>query len=138
MLAAYLVWHLRKAWAPLTFTDENRPDPGDPVAPAKRSRAADLKASTRNTNDGDPAHSFTSLLNHLATLTRNHIHIAGHDDSIGFELNTTPTTLQRQAFELIGCPIPTELKVARTTTPGTSEIPATAGISHVNTVVTSA
>src|SRR5450759_4530089 len=27
MLAAYLVWHLRAAWAPLTFTDENRPDP---------------------------------------------------------------------------------------------------------------
>ena len=26
MLAAYLLWHLRKAWAPLTFTDEHRPD----------------------------------------------------------------------------------------------------------------
>src|SRR5664280_2274930 len=26
MLAAYLTWHLRKAWAPLTFTDEQRPD----------------------------------------------------------------------------------------------------------------
>src|SRR5665811_1091416 len=33
MLAAYLVWHLRQAWAPLTFTDEHRPDPIDPVAP---------------------------------------------------------------------------------------------------------
>ena len=29
MLAAYLVWHLRRAWAPLTFTDE------DPPAPAR-------------------------------------------------------------------------------------------------------
>jgi hypothetical protein len=29
MLASYLVWHLRQAWAPLTFTDENRPDPLD-------------------------------------------------------------------------------------------------------------
>ena len=27
MLAAYLVWHLRQAWAPLTFTDEHRPNP---------------------------------------------------------------------------------------------------------------
>jgi len=26
MLAAYLVWHLRAAWTPLTFTDENRPE----------------------------------------------------------------------------------------------------------------
>src|SRR5665811_1045765 len=29
MLAAYLTWHLRQAWAPLTFTDENRPEPID-------------------------------------------------------------------------------------------------------------
>ena len=33
MLAAYLVCHLRKAWAPLTFTDEHRPEPADPLAP---------------------------------------------------------------------------------------------------------
>ena len=30
MLACYLTWHLRKAWAPLTFTDENPPAPGEP------------------------------------------------------------------------------------------------------------
>ncbi len=33
MLACYLVWHLRRAWAPLTFTDEDPPEPSDPVAP---------------------------------------------------------------------------------------------------------
>ena len=33
MLACYLTWHLRRAWAPLTFTDENPPSGGDPVAP---------------------------------------------------------------------------------------------------------
>ena len=27
MLACYLAWHLRKAWAPLTFTDQNPPAP---------------------------------------------------------------------------------------------------------------
>src|SRR5215467_2254271 len=26
MLACYLIWHLRRAWAPLTFTDENPPE----------------------------------------------------------------------------------------------------------------
>jgi len=36
MLAAYLVWHLRKAWAPLTFTDETPPPRSDPIAPARR------------------------------------------------------------------------------------------------------
>jgi len=37
MLACYLTWHLRRAWAPLTFTDENPPHPDNPVAPARRS-----------------------------------------------------------------------------------------------------
>ena len=37
MLACYLTWHLRRAWAPLTFTDENPPAPDNPVAPARRS-----------------------------------------------------------------------------------------------------
>ncbi|HUK70627.1 MAG TPA: hypothetical protein VLW50_18025, partial [Streptosporangiaceae bacterium] len=32
MLACYLTWHLRRAWVPLTFTDED-PAGGDPVAP---------------------------------------------------------------------------------------------------------
>ena len=70
MLAAYLVWHLRQAWAPLTFTDEHRPDPLDPVAPARRCQGADRKAATKTTTEDLPAHSFTGLLDHLATLTR--------------------------------------------------------------------
>ena len=39
MLASYLIWHLRQAWAPLTFTDGHRPDPLDPVAPPDAPRA---------------------------------------------------------------------------------------------------
>src|ERR687887_446980 len=34
MLACYLTWHLRTAWAPLTFTDEPPPHRDNPVAPA--------------------------------------------------------------------------------------------------------
>ena len=79
MLASYLVWHLRQAWAPLTFTDENRPEAADPVAPAQRSKDADAKAATKTTTDELPARSFTALLDHLATLTRNHLRVAGHD-----------------------------------------------------------
>jgi hypothetical protein len=109
MLASYLVWHLRQAWAPLTFTDENRPDPVDPVAPARRSHAADAKAATKTTTEDLPATSFTALLDHLATLTRNHLRVAGHDES-GFELLAIPTPTQRRAFELIDAPIPLTLK----------------------------
>ena len=35
MLASYLVWHLRAALAPLTFTDEAPPVRANPVAPAR-------------------------------------------------------------------------------------------------------
>jgi hypothetical protein len=109
MLAAYLVWHLRQAWAPLTFTDEHRPDPADPVAPARRSKAADAKASTKTTTENLPALSFTGLLQHLATLTRNHLRVAGHDEP-GFDLLAVPTPTQRRAFELIDAAIPLTLK----------------------------
>ena len=37
MLACYLIWHLRQAWAPMTFTDEHPPHRDNPVAPAQRS-----------------------------------------------------------------------------------------------------
>jgi hypothetical protein len=109
MLASYLTWHLRQAWAPLTFTDENRPEPADPVAPAQRSHAADHKAATKTTTEDLPATSFTALLDHLATLTRNHLRVAGHDQS-SFDLLAIPTPTQRRAFELLGAPIPLTLK----------------------------
>ena len=108
-LAAYLVWHLRQAWAPLTFTDENRPEPADPVAPARRSVATDRKAGTKTTTDALLVHSFSSLLKHLATLTRDHIQVAGHNEA-GFDLLATPTPNQRRAFELLNTAIPMHLK----------------------------
>src|SRR5664280_1325803 len=109
MLASYLTWHLRQAWAPLTFTDEQRPEPTDPVATAQRSKAADAKAATKTTTDDQPAHSFTTLLDHLGTLTRNHLRVAGHDES-GFDLLAIPTPTQRRAFELLNASIPLTLK----------------------------
>lgn len=108
MLAEHLVWHLRKAWAPLTFTDEERPAREDPVAKAQRSQAATTKASRRRTADGEAAHSFASLLSHLATLTRDTISF--HDpDGVTVEKLATPTPTQRRAFELISSPVPLRL-----------------------------
>jgi len=111
MLAAYLVWHLRAAWAPLTFTDEHRPQPADPVAPARRSKAANVKAATKSTTEDLPARSFTALLDHLATLTRNHLRVAAHEQGqASFDLLAVPTPTQRRAFELLDAPIPLTLK----------------------------
>jgi hypothetical protein len=108
MLANYLVWHLRAAWAPITFTDEDRPEPTNPVQPAKRSPSAEHKASTRTTTTGDPAHSFNSLLAHLGTLTRNDINYG--PDTPTVPTLAEPTNTQRQAFNLIGATIPLTLK----------------------------
>ena len=113
MLAAYLVWHLRTAWAPLTYTDEHRPDPVDPVASARRSAGADAdadaKTTTETTTENVPARSFTGLLDHLAALTRNHLQVVGHDKT-GFDLLAVAAPAQRRAFELLGAPIALTLK----------------------------
>jgi hypothetical protein len=110
MLAAYLVWHLRAAWAPLTFTDEHRPDPLDPVAPARRSQGADAKAATKTTTENLPATSFTTLLDHLATLTRVDLQYGDHEGAPTVPTLAQPTPTQRRAFDLIDAPIPLTLK----------------------------
>jgi len=108
MLACYLTWHLRRAWAPLTFTDENPPRPGNPVAPARRSPQAQAKASAQHDPAGRPYRNFRGLLEHLATLTRNEVRFAGAAATV--PMLTEPTPAQRQAYELIGTPIPLTLK----------------------------
>ncbi len=108
MLACYLTWHLRRAWAPLTFTDQNPPGQGNPVAPARRSATAQAKASYQYDPAGQPYHSFRGLLEHLATLTRNQVRFAGTRATV--PMLTEPTSAQREAFRLIGVPIPLMLK----------------------------
>jgi len=98
MLAYYLTWHLKAAWKPLLFTDEDRPTSPDPVAKAVRSPAAHQKAQTKHTSSGQPAHSYRTLLAELATQTRNTTRLHGH--SATFEKLTQPTALQAEALEL--------------------------------------
>jgi hypothetical protein len=108
MLACYRTWHLRKAWAPLTFTDQHPPRPASPVAPAQRSPAAQAKASRQRDEHGRPYYSFRGLLDHLATLTRNQVQFAGAAATV--PMLTEPASAQREAFDLIGTPIPLTLK----------------------------
>jgi transposase len=105
MLAAYIVWHLRKALAPLTFTDEDIPERVDPVSPATRSQQAKDKDKKKQTTDGLPVRSFQDLLDHLGTLNRQTINFAGQR----IQKITNATLTQRRAFELIGAPIPLTL-----------------------------
>ncbi|HEX3308882.1 MAG TPA: IS1634 family transposase, partial [Streptosporangiaceae bacterium] len=107
MLACYLTWHLRRAWAPLTYTGQDPPAPASPVAPARRSAAAQAKASRQHDAAGRPYRSFRGLLEHLATLTRNQVRFTG--TTVTTPMLTEPTSAQREAFDLIGAPIPLTL-----------------------------
>jgi hypothetical protein len=105
MLAQYLTWHLRRALAPLTYTDEHPPARANPVAPATRSTTADRKAARHTTTEDLPVRSFRGLLEHLGTLTRNTITIGDRT----FDKISTPTETQQRAFNLLGAPIPLSL-----------------------------
>jgi transposase len=104
MLAYYVEWHMREAWRELMFadTDQLAKATRDPVAPAKRSKAALAKAARHTLDDGTPAHSFATLMADLATIVRNTCRTpnAGPDAST-FEVLTTPSTNQQRVFELL-------------------------------------
>jgi hypothetical protein len=103
MLSYYLVWHMKQALAPILFVDNDKPAAAakraNPIAAAQRSDTALAKAARKRTTDNTPVHSFTSLLADLATLCANHIQPA--NDIPPFTMTTTPTPLQRRAFELL-------------------------------------
>jgi transposase len=104
MLAYYVEWHMREAWAELLFADEDQDAKAtrDPVAPAQRSEAAQRKALTRRLTDGTPAHSFRTLLEELATIVRNTCRVPNSAEALPtFAMVTTPNALQRRARELI-------------------------------------
>jgi hypothetical protein len=103
MLSYYLVWHMKQALAPILFHDHDKPaaaaQRANPVAAAQRSNAALAKAARKRTTENTPVHSFTSLLADLATLCANQIQPT--DNMPAFTMTTTPTPLQRSAFELL-------------------------------------
>lgn len=105
MLAYYVEWHMRQAWRELMFADEDQAAKlvRDPVAPAKRSKAAMKKVASRTLDDGTPVHSLQTLMRELQTIVRNTCRTPqGADDAPTFELTTTPTLKQKHALELIG------------------------------------
>jgi len=105
MLAYYVQWHMTQAWTSLTFADEAGEDASrrrNPVAPAKRSKAALEKVRTRTLPDGTPAMSFTRLLAHLATIVRNTLRPKNaRPGEASFTLTTRPNPKQQQALDLI-------------------------------------
>ena len=109
MLAYYVEWHMRQKLAPILFDDHDKEQAEQMrrsiVAPAERSAAARQKGLTKRTADGHPVHSFRTLLDDLATLSKNRIRIDG-TDAAEFDQLTEPTPLQQHVFDLLGLSIP--------------------------------
>src|SRR5512143_2132269 len=104
LLAFYVEWHLREAWEPLLFEDEeltvDRPH-RDPVAPAQASESARRKKKTHKTSSDLPVHSFRTLLAHLGTRCRNTCIVSADPHETPFHQMTEADDLQAEAMRLI-------------------------------------
>jgi hypothetical protein len=104
MLAYYVEWHMREAWAPLLFQDEEltqQRQQRDAVAPAQASPSLRRKKSARRSSEGLPVHSFKTLLAELATRCRNTCRVKT-DPASRFTTLTDPSPLQARALQLLG------------------------------------
>ena len=104
MLAYYVEWHMRQALAPMLFDDDDKAaaeaQRPSVVAPAQPSAQARRKASRQRTDEGEPVHSFQTLLSDLATIVKNRI----EPKMVGakpFDQTTRPTPLQQRALDLL-------------------------------------
>lgn len=104
MLAYYVEWHLREAWAPILFHDHDREATRQarisPVAAAEVSDAAKRKRGRRRSDQGLPLTSFPGLISHLATLTLNLV-ASPQVTNATIVLTAKPTPLQNKALELL-------------------------------------
>ena len=106
VLAYYVEWHMREAWRPLLFTDNELAEQArtlDPVTSAEPSASARRKKATRQTADGTALHSFRTLLADLAGVTRNFCRTKSPEGSrqSEFELAAQLSTAQEHAMELL-------------------------------------
>jgi transposase len=108
VLAYYVQWHLRRAWAPLLFEDEERVEQRqqrDPVLPAQPSASAQHKKHSHQTADGLPVHSFMDLLKELASRARITYALKAQKKeektNLTFQQVPEPTPVQARAYELI-------------------------------------
>src|SRR5512140_176702 len=104
LLAYYVQWHLRRAWEPLLFEDEELAVDRrrrDPVAPARASESARQKKKTHATPGGLPVQSFRTLMAHLGTRCRNTCVVTADPNQTTFRQVTEADALQAEALRLI-------------------------------------
>ncbi len=104
LLAYYVEWHLRQAWEPLLFEDEELTvdrQRRDPVAPARASKSSLQKKKTHTTPGDLPVHSFRTLMAHLGTRCRNTCIVSADPNHTPFHQVTEADGVQAEALRLI-------------------------------------
>jgi hypothetical protein len=104
MLAYYVQWHMRKSLSPVLFQDDELDADRwtrDPVAKAEPSETAKDKKRAKQTDDGWPVHSLSTLLTDLATRCKNTCRTGEGKTAIRFEQLTEPTPFQEHVFTLL-------------------------------------
>lgn len=105
MLAYYVEWHMKEALRPILFADEDQETKTkrDPVAPARRSPSAIEKIRTKKTKEGLKAHSFRTLIDHLAGIVKNLCRRKGSGEVTEGEviIETTPDKIHERTFDLL-------------------------------------
>ena len=102
LLAYYVEWHMRQA--PLLFQKEGLEAwqaRRDPVAQAKPTPAAQAKKNRRVTADRLDLHSFSTLMQALATRCHHQCCLRDDPEEPTVERLTEPTPLQNRALELV-------------------------------------
>ena len=102
MLAYYVEWHLRRAWAGLLFHDEEGGTRTTPVAPVEPSEAAKAKKRSPRMNPDLPLQTYRGLIQSLAALSRSTIRLG----SSTYTRCAKPTPLQAEAFKRLGLALP--------------------------------
>jgi len=109
MLSYYVEWHMRRALAPMLFDDEDKDaalaSRTSPVAKAPRSERAKAKDASKRTEDGEPVHSFHTLIADLGTLCLNEVAAANNPNYV-LTMATRATPLQQKALDLLGASVP--------------------------------
>lgn len=105
MLAYYVEWHMRQLLSPVLFDDETLPTDRktrDPVSPSRPSASARRKKAEKTTVEGEPVHSFDTLLSELGTLCRNRCRVPRDPTRTPFVQDTAATPFQARVFALLG------------------------------------
>lgn len=105
MLSYYVEWHMRRSLSPMLFDDEDKDaalaSRASPVAKAPRSERAKAKDASKRSADGEPVHSFHTLIADLGTLCLNEVAAASNPNYV-LTMATRATPLQQKALDLLG------------------------------------